>query len=181
MVDELVGLISRLLTRANMAGLPSNMGKPSPMICQDMQESVVNLLYYLIMWSIRLGKYKNLGHDLALDLSPLQHHRAEKIISCCNTPKRWFLRFIFETSKMHNFLSKVARRMGLVGIHITVVRLSRGKVRIMQSVFPYDDWTVSVTRPTPVMLSVDISKRDFVLFDDEKEDDLVSTEKQWSG
>ena len=82
---------------------------------------------------------------------------------------------------MHNFLSKVARRMGLVGIHITVVRLSRGKVRIMQSVFPSDDWTVSVIRPTPVMLCVDISKHDFVLFDDENEDNLASREKQWSG
>ena len=71
--------------------------------------------------------------------------------------------------------------MGLVGIHITVVRLSRGKVRIMQSVFPSDDWTVSVIRPTPVMLCVDISKHDFVLFDDENEDNLASREKQWSG
>ncbi|KAJ5875004.1 uncharacterized protein N7473_011190 [Penicillium subrubescens] len=41
---------------------------------------------------------------------------------------------------MPRLLSKVARKMGLVGVRITVVRYSRGKVRIIQSVFPSDDW-----------------------------------------
>ncbi|KAJ5873667.1 uncharacterized protein N7473_013226 [Penicillium subrubescens] len=41
---------------------------------------------------------------------------------------------------MAHFLSKVARKMGLLGVRITVVRFSRGKVRIIQSVFPSDDW-----------------------------------------
>lgn len=79
-------------------------------------------------------------------------HHAEENILFHFVPKLPFHNLI-KNIIMRQLLSKVARKMGLLGVRITVVRFSRGKVRIIQSVFPSDDWEVSVNKTMIVNFS----------------------------
>jgi hypothetical protein len=37
---------------------------------------------------------------------------------------------------MGKFLSRVARKLGLVAVHVTVVRQRRGTIKVIESTFP---------------------------------------------
>ncbi|KAJ5110836.1 hypothetical protein N7532_001371 [Penicillium argentinense] len=40
--------------------------------------------------------------------------------------------------------SKIANKAGLIGVHIMVVRHSRGRTRIIQSIWPSGDWIYGI-------------------------------------
>ena len=81
----------------------------------------------------------------------------------------YFPRSIPFTFSIPRVLSKVSRKMGLIGVHITVVWHTRGRMRVIHSMFSSDDLPVSKLSIRPVITISNEDERDsFHLEKDQK-------------